>query len=195
MPNYHPHLAISLRCLSWWCSTTHSKGSLLSGVSLRRAWMKGYMVNNFPLWGAFGGVFMLLCMYECNDFLVLHCQKFIFMQGYRRCQLVHLELWGKGIWRIVPLKRILQYSHIQQPALFSALCPYCTPMHGLSLWRLYQPNENYIHTRTSPAIQPTLCNRWALGPGCLSLIAFLKQDQTGSVGGGLAVMWIWWVQQ
>lgn len=32
-------------------------------------------------------------------------------------------------------------------------------------------------------IQITLCNRWVLGPGCLCLIAFLRQDQTGSAGG------------
>lgn len=71
----------------------------------------------------------------------------------------------------------------------SVLCPYFTRMHRLDLWGLYQqPDENYIHTRAIPAYTVYIMQQMSIGPWCLSLIAFLKQDQTGSAGGVLAVM-------
>lgn len=58
---------------------------------------------------------------------------------------------------------MLHYSYIQQPAHCSGLCPYCTPMHGLNLWGLDQPNENYIHTRATPAYTAYIMQQMSIG--------------------------------
>lgn len=64
----------------------------------------------------------------------------------------------------MPLKRKLQYSHIQQPAPCSVLCPYFTRMHRLDLWGLYQqPDENYIHTRAIPAYTVYIMQQMSIG--------------------------------
>lgn len=99
--------------------------------------------------------------------------KIHFMQWYRRRQLVHLKLWGWGIWCIVPLKRTARF---QQPALFYPLCMGWICRGSISLMKI-----TFIPTRLL-LIQLTLCNRWALVPECLNLISFLKQDQTRKCG-------------
>lgn len=150
--------------------------------------MQDNAVNNFPLLG----LVVTICIYECLDFSVLQSQKIYFMQGQRRCQLDHLEGQEKGFWCIVPLKRILSYSAPGSLLCFVPRLPPCTGCicgGSISLMKI-----TFTPALLMP-IQSTLCNRWALGPRSLSLIAFLKQDQTRSTGGVLAVMWIWWVQQ
>lgn len=121
-----------------------------------------------------------LCCYACINFF----SKIHLMQQYKTAAACSPGAERKGD---------LVHCGGENP---TSIFRHCAPT---VLRQIYRGTVSLMKITFTPVpllpIQPTLCNRWALGPGCLSLIAFLKQDQTGSVGGVLAVMWIWWVQQ
>ncbi len=57
---------------------------------------------------------------------------------------------------------MLQRSYIRQPALL-CFVPLLYPMHGLNLWGLDQPNENYIHSRATPAYTAYIMQQMSIG--------------------------------
>lgn len=154
------------------CSIRFKKALLPPRVSVRQLQMQGFMVKKRikkkkTPWMGLQGEFCLVhaAMYVwMHQLLCLALSGIHFMQGYWRCQLVHLELRVKGFWRIVPLNRTRHHSHIQQPAPCSALCPLLYPtVHRLNLWGLYQPNENYIHARATPAYTAYIMQQMSIG--------------------------------
>lgn len=158
--------------------------------------MQECMVKNFPPWRSLlvGFCLVYVAMYVWMHWLLnLALSKIHFIQGYWRCQLVHPQENAFGtlcIWKEYCSNPIFS-SHL--PVLL------CAPTVLLFTVWICGGSITLMKIPFTPApllpIQPALCNRWALGPGCLSLIALLKQDQTRSMGGWLAVMWFWGVQQ
>lgn len=70
-----------------------------------------------------------------------------------------------------------RYSHIQEPALR------CTPYLYLSVQAGCRGPISLMKMTFIITPLPALCNWWEMGPGYLSLIAFLRQDQTENVNG------------
>lgn len=140
----------------------------LSRATLRHAQTRGYMVNNFPLEGVLaegGGLLSLCCYVWMHQLLIVALSKIHFYRGgHRRCQRVHLELWGKGDLAHCASEKsaaVLPYS--AAGALHCFVPPLYPRMHGLNLWGLDPSNENYIHTRATPAYTAYIMQQMSIG--------------------------------